>query len=235
MFYDITYKNISAQSLGVFVKERPSFPVPERNKTFTQIPGRSGSLVIDEGTYNDITVQIKFNFVNEDEDEIGNIFREAKAWLLSSGSGRLESSDDTGVFWLVKNVVITDSERTAKIGNSFTAEFRLDPYTYLKTGETEISLPAALYNQYEPTEPVYQIAGEGVCTITAGENTLTLNIGQTVTIDCPNRMIYHTTGGVRNNVALTGDIEDLFIPAGLFNISLSSGFTGTVKPNWRAV
>ncbi len=235
MFYDITYKNISAQSLGVFVKERPSFPVPERNKTFTQIPGRSGSLVIDEGTYNDITVQIKFNFVNEDEDEIGNIFREAKAWLLSSGSGRLESSDDTGVFWLVKNVVITDSERTAKIGHSFTATFRLDPYTYYKSGETPISLPAMLYNAHETAEPVYSIVGEGVCTITTTSGTVTANIGQNLTIDTANMISYRTDSGVRNNIAITGDLEDLKIPAGLFNISLSSGFTGTVKPNWRAV
>ena len=66
IFYDIIYKNKSAQSLGVYVKERPSFPVPERDKTFTTIPGRSGSLVTDDGTYSDVTISIKFNFAYRD-------------------------------------------------------------------------------------------------------------------------------------------------------------------------
>lgn len=235
IFYDIIYKNKSAQSLGVYVKERPSFPVPERDKTFTTIPGRSGSLVTDDGTYSDVTISIKFNFVDEDENAIGKVFRAAKAWLLSAGSGRMVVSDDTNVFHIVKDVTITDSDRTAKIGHAFTAKFRLDPYTYLTSGDSEISLPAALYNQYEPCEPVYKIEGEGVCTITTSAGTVTANIGQNLTIDCANRMSYRTDTGVRNNIALTGDMEDLMIPTGLFNISLSSGFTGTVTPHWRAV
>ena len=191
--------------------------------------------MIDKGTYKDIEVDIKFNFVNEDEAAISRVFRYAKAWLLSGGSGSLTVSDDTDVYYKVKNVSIGDSDRTARIGQSFTATFRLDPYTYYKSGETPISLPAMLYNAHETAEPVYSIVGEGVCTITTTSGMVTAQVGQNLTIDTANMISYRTDSGVRNNIAITGDLEDLKIPAGMFSISLSSGFTGSIVPGWRAL
>ena len=233
--FEISYKGRVSTDLGLRVEKRPAFPAPERNVEYKDIPGRSGSLVIDNGTYKDIEVDIKFNFVNEDETAISRVFRDAKAWLLSGGSGSLTVSDDTDVYYKVKNVSIGDSDRTARIGHSFTATFRLDPYTYYKSGETPISLPAMLYNAHEAAEPVYSITGEGVCTITTTSGTVTAQVGQNLTIDTANMISYRTDSGVRNNIAITGDLEDLKIPAGMFSISLSSGFTGSIVPRWRAL
>ena len=235
--FDVMYNSISGRSLGLRIAERPAFPAPERNKTFTTVPGRSGSLVTDEETYDDIKVKIKFNFVNTDDTAVSRVFRSAKKWLLSdSGDGYLYVTDDSDIFYIVKSVTISDSDRTAKIGHSFTAEFRLDPYTYYRSGQIEITLPATLYNNNELSEPVYKITGDGVCTITTSAgDTVTANVGQNLTIDCKNRMAYRTDSGTRNNTALTGDIADLCIPSGFFTVSVSHGFTAVLIPNWRAL
>lgn len=234
--FDLIYKNVSASSLGLKIDKRPSFPAAERDVEFIEIPGRSGSLVVDSGTYKDIEVDILFNFVNPDDTEISRVFRDAKKWLSASGGGRLYVSDDTDVFYKVKHVKISDSDRTARIGHKFTATFRLDPFTYLRAGDVPLSLPATLYNPGETAEPVYSIAGDGVCIITLdGVEAVRVNVSGNITIDVPNRIAYRTDTGERSNAAVTGYLKALEIPPGLTAVTLTTGFSGVLVPGWRSV
>ena len=48
-------------------------------------------------------------------------------------------------------------------------------------------------------------------------------------------MIAYNADGVNQNNLLTGDYEDLYLQEGTNAISLTSGFSVSVIPNWRVL
>lgn len=133
--YDINYNGTAASSYGLKVTTRPNIPVPAPDIELVSIPGRSGTLAIDYGTFGDIEIAVEFNFVCENADAVMGQFSRAKTWLLGSGNRQLRFSDYTGGYYKVKRVVIDTSERTAVIGMKFTAKFLCDPFFNGQSGE----------------------------------------------------------------------------------------------------
>ena len=60
------------------------------------------------------------------------------------------------------------------------------------------------------------------------------NVGQNLTIDT-DRMIAFREDGTVNNIAVSGDYEDLYLKEGDNQISITSGFALKVIPNWRSI
>ena len=75
-------------------------------------------------------------------------------------------------------------------------------------------------------------AGEGVLTLTVNGKKVTANVGQNLTIDTELMMAYRQDGIIQN-IALTGDYENLFLQPGDNAITFSPGFTISIVPRWR--
>ena len=235
MMYKAQYNNHDAEDYGLFVVKRPAIPSPVRKVEYTEIPGRSGSLTRDYGTYSNIEISVQFNFMSDDSDTWQASYRQAKKWLKEIGNFELSFSDDPEYFYIVKNVTIDSTERTSlRIGN-FAAKFTCDPYQYFYSGKKEITLPASLYNPDDVAEPTYTITGTGVCTITRGGSAVILNVESSMTLDCSRRMAYRTGSGEPQNTYVTGDYEDLFLQPGQNDFTITSGFACTIVPNWRSI
>lgn len=231
MRYSIAFNGGRCEEYGIHPVTRPNIPAPQRDIEVLEIPGKSGILTKDNKRYGAIEIPVAFNFYAR-PDEWCAVFRDAKRWL--SGSGELEFSDDPDCFYKVYYVTITDSEREMKRIGRFNVNFTCDPFSYLKDGRREYGISDVLYNPYSTSHPAYKITGEGVCYLTVNNKSMRANVGQNLTIDT-DRMIAFREDGTINNIAVSGDYEDLYLKEGDNQISITSGFSLKVIPNWRSV
>lgn len=227
--YSVSFRGTNCLEYGLLPVRRPDIPAPELRITETEIPGRDGVLTESDGDYAPITISIEFNFMRS-PDTWASAFRAAKKWL--QGSGKLELSDDQDYFYRVYYCKIDDCERTSRKIGKFTAEFYCQPYMYQKDGEMEVENPASLYNFGAVSHPIYKITGEGMCTLTVNEKSMTANVGQNITIDTDAMLAYREDGTLQNT-SVTGDYENLYLAEGDNTISVTDGFELTVIPNWR--
>lgn len=231
--FSFSLDGIRPEHLGILVVTRPDIPAPERNVEFTTIPGRSGSLKRDYGTYNDVTILIELNFMTS-PDQWNDTFRAAKRWLIKGGERKLVFSDDTGFFRIVKNITINQGERATRRLGKFTAEFTCDPFNYEVGSDVFQTLPAEFYNDMNEAMPIYRITGEGMCTLTVNGNEMTANVGQGIIIDT-RRQIAYKNDGTRQDAEISGDYSDLHIIEGDNSISITSGFTLEVAPYFCSI
>lgn len=234
--FDFTLFEVSAKSKGVLVTERPSIPAPERNIDTYEVPGRDGSLTVDNDTFSSIEIPINCNFMADKPDEYGSKWREIKAWLLQGGLTTLIFSDDEQAFYKVHRVTVSDPKRTSKRIGSFSITCMCSPFTYLTAGQEKQVLPASLDNLYYKSEPVYVLIGEGMFTLTVNGNSFTINVAQNAIVDVENRLIYRDDGTLVNQMS-QGNIEGLILVQGSNSIELSApeGGTAYVYPNWRSL
>lgn len=231
--YDFLFKNKRASEYGVYAVRRPDIPIPERNIEYTELKSRNGALTKDYKTYKDISFQMELNFMAERPSDFGWKSRIIKSWL--SGGGELILSDDSMFFKKVRNVSARDIARVSKRIGRFTAEFRCDPFEYVRENNV-IANQEEIRNIYDfYSEPNYVITGNGLCTLTVNGNTFRVQVGTSATIDVSRMIAFNTSTGIVNNAMASGKYEDLRLHPGENTISITSGFDLSVVPNWRTL
>lgn len=229
--YDIMYNGDTGVKYGIIPARRPSVPAPEIRATETEIPGMDGVLIENDNTYAPITIPVEFNFLVP-ADKWMDAYRKAKRWL--TGSGWLILGDDQEYMYKVYYCKITDTERTSRRLGNFTAEFTCYPYTFISSGQREYEIRDVGYNPYMISHPIYIITGSGACTLTVNGKSMKGTINQGITIDT-DRMIAYNSQIVNQSNLLSGNYEDLYLLEGDNTISVSSGFSVKIIPNWRVL
>lgn len=228
-YYSITYNNKNSWGMKIPVKWRPNIPAPELEQEIIEIPGRDGAMAASSKRYKPIIIEVEMNFI-EAEERWADAFRRAKKWL--KGSGRLEQSDDEDWFFRVIRAQIIDSERTSARIGGFTAEFICDPYHYRKDGVRAYDINSVVNNLYDECHPIYVITGTGAATLTVNGHSMTISISGKAYIDTE-LMIAYDDNNESLNTAVFGDYSKLYLKEGKNTISVSSGFSMKVIPNWR--
>lgn len=229
--YYFEFNNQTSTAHEIYVQSRQDVPGKERKITYIEVGGREE------------TVSEKSMFYENTEISLECAYRIAPAdwnrkrrmigkWL--SGTGELLFSDDPEVFWKVKDIQISKFERPLKKYATFEVKFICSPFEYMVDGK-EFRQPKEIsFNPYELSHPEYKIIGEGICTLNVNGKTMKANIGQNLTINTDLMLAYREDGSVMNT-SVTGDYEDLYLKPGENSISVSPGFSLTVKPNWRCI
>lgn len=230
MFY-IEFNYQKNTDFGFAVAGRPSIPAPQMRGDYVQVAGRDGSLLVSDGTYENISIPVSLNYVSRPHKQ-GESFRRMKSWLRGPGIFRM--SDDPDVFFKVKACGVTDNSRRHKVGSDCVAEFICDPYTFFDSGLVPLR-PGKVYNPYDEAHPVYQIEGNGECTLTVNEKVLTANVSGNLTVDTDLFLAYKTVDGVKIAATTTGDFDDLYLNPTENHVSITSGFDLKIIPNWRAL
>lgn len=230
--YNITYNGKSGMEIGVWVTERPPIPAPALRIETITVPGRDGNLHRKTREIEDITIPVEFGF-NSPENMWQETFRSAKRWLYSDGDRLLVLSDNTEYLYKVKTVTVGESEREARIFGAFTADFACNGCHYSVAGQQVYTdIDRVSFNPGYMCKPIYYITGEGMCTLTVNGNEVTANVGQNITINTELMIAYREDGTIANT-SITGDYEDLYMEEGDNTITITSGFSLSIKPNWR--
>lgn len=231
--YAVQIGNETDVSNRIYVMRRPNVPSPEYRFTEKTIPGRDGTILIDEGSIEDIEFEIEFNFLGK-PDEWFSIFRRAKKWLLQKGERELKFFDDPFFFYVIKKVTIETAERVCYEIGRFTAKFVCKGTQFYDSGKEEFECANLRENPGIESHPIYKLSGSGTCTLTVNGATMTANVTDNLIIDTE-RMIAYKADGTLANTAVKGDYEDLYLQPGENTVSVSSGFTCKIIPNWRCL
>lgn len=169
----LTYDGVDSSSFGVFISGDGVFDAPARRGEMISIPGRNGSLFMDEGVFENITVEYPA-FIGTGYEEL---FRTKLGNLRSalSSRGNYKRLTDTyhpdefrlGVF---REGLEVDPQHITRAGG-FTMKFDCKPQRYLVSGEVPV-----VFNGngliINPTlfdaAPLIKVTGNGMVAI--GEN-----------------------------------------------------------------
>ena len=207
---------------GIHVSEQPPLTLPAERVTFTDVPGRSGSLTTTEGEY----VYEDMGLTAQCFIQSGARVHEIAAWLR--GSGTVTFANRPGGFYHARVVNQIPFEKILR-GNphlAFAVNFRCKPFWYLKDvapitltqSGSFVTNPGSVY-----AEPVITVYGTGAITLLVG-------ISGSVTLDTPLMEAYSGTNSM--NSAMSGDFPVL-LPG-----QNAVSWTGAVnkieiQPNWR--
>lgn len=222
--------NISNCDLGVSVKERIFIPMPTERVITT--PRNGGSdLHQHTGIYEDVEFTVKYNFY-EKLDCFEDKWRNFKRWILKSSGKKFSKSDDESHFYIIINSEMSYNSRQeiAEFGET-EIKFTVRPYAYLWEGTNEVDIKNTpkYYNQYEKTNPIFKIEGEGNINIILNGKTYNINVGQSVTIDVEKGRCYKN-GELIPLALRKGYIKDMVLEEGLntFNYSVSDGYINKI-------
>lgn len=223
------WNGIRCTQYGIHVLEQPPVTIPSERVTFTDVPGRSGSLTQLEGddVYDDMVLTA--TCLIDDPSRITEI----AAWLR--GSGTVTFANRQGGLYHARVINQIPFEKILR-GNphrSFAINFRCKPFWYLSdvepitltTSGTFITNPGGV-----ASEPVITVYGYGEITLMVGMTITELEITDKITLDTPLMEAY--VGATSLNNCMSGDFPVLL--AGKNAVSWSGNVSKVeIEPNWR--
>lgn len=231
--HEIIYGDKKSSEYGIYITGNGVFDAPERDITPITIPGRSGTLTIDNKRFNNIVITYPA-FIYKDFMENAQM---AKEWLLMEpGYRRLEDTYNKDCYRMARFIgPINFSMRELNHSGEFNLSFDCMPQKFLKSGEEpiEITEEIILTNPSPfPAKAIIRVFGTDG-TVFIGNKIIIMNqIDEYVDIDCDSGNAYKETEN-KNKTVLTDFPE---IPAGSTGIKFEGNITKTVIwPRWWSI
>lgn len=211
------FNNIKSTNLDVVVKDEWLPPVQKANDDIEiiEVPGRDGYLTISKNRKRPITKTITAVLINEKNKHI------VREWLF--GEGKLILSNESDVFYkarVVNNPQFQDF--WGGYGWRFEVEFLCQPWAYLLTGETTITITekdTVIHNLEEPSQPLIKIYGNGPIDLIVNDKIYKFdNVEEYAIVDSELMEVYKETSLVKyygefpelttgeNIISWTGDV-----------------------------
>lgn len=182
----------SSSDYGVFLDSTSIFGTPERDIEEVSIPGRNGTLTIDNKRFKNI--DIPYNcYITKDAPVR---FKALQDFLLKNIEyRRLEDTADANHFRMAKISSKNDFNLISQHfkQGTFPIIFNCMPQNFLKSGEAIIAFNknGELINQtYFEASPLIRIYGKGVLTIGNGSIEILKEGNEYIDIDCENHNAY---------------------------------------------
>ena len=176
---------VDARSVGLYLQRPIEFSEPIPVCYTEQIPGRNGSVVFDEGNYENRTATADCFALNH-QNVLADITK-INRFLLSGNHGyrKLETSDDPDYFWMVRVENGARTEQRMRLLAPFEVTFDCMPQKFAKNGQNSIKVAngGVVYNEYGfDALPIISISlktGPGIyyekSYLTIGNTTISVN------------------------------------------------------------
>ena len=221
---------VKCTEYGIHVLEQPPITLPSERVTFTDVPGRSGSLTILEGedVYDDMTLTAQC--MASDLSKLTAV----SPYLKGSGKVIFANRPDGYYYARIVNQIPFEKILRGHPHCSFDVNFRCKPFRYqadvadvtITASGATITNPGNIYS-----EPVITVYGSGDITLMVGTNIIELTgITNSITLDTPLMEAYKDTTNLSSS--MSGGFPTL--SPGQNAISWSGDVTKVViQPNWR--
>lgn len=228
------FDGISTIDYDVYVYPTDTmYQAPAHQYTMLTVPGRSGSLLIDEKRFDNIDRE--YGVVIAESGKV-NIDLLRNALASRGGYFRLEDTFDTTHFFMATyNKIFTPAIDWRGNSAKITLSFNCKPQRYLKSGETVIDM-SSNGNITNPTrfsaKPLLRVYGNGVLGVGSTNITIAGNTYSYVDIDCDMGRAYYGATPLDSKITLnTIDYPEL--APGNNGIVLGTGITRVIiTPRW---
>lgn len=184
----VLYKDdVASTDYGIRIYASNILSAPSKKIEFVDVEGRrNGSLTIDKG-YEDFTLTLECVLVPEEDEEMVDLVRRAKKYLLSGNNCKLYTNEDPNFYLIGTYSSSIDIEEAIANFGLFQAQFRCKPYR-LSNQESNIVIKTqntVINNQNYETSPIIEVVGSGDITIKINSQELILkDVEESITIDC---------------------------------------------------
>lgn len=232
----IVYGGETSSDYGIVVGEVPSFDKPKRRSNVFSVQGRNGSIIFQDGSFDDVTRSYKV-WIAEEHNDLVDKANAVSAWLYSkTGYQRLEDSFEPDVFRLAYYNGGNDISNELMLYGETTIQFTCRPERFLKSGEDVITVTNGdkLNNptRFE-AKPLIHIEGSGTVTISISGKSMTASIVDYINIDC-DRLDAYRLPSENKNANITGTFPTLI--SGTNTIGLTGSVTKcTITPRYFTI
>lgn len=169
MFRNLIFDGISLKDYGVYISGDAVYDSPERDVEMISIPGRNGTFALDKGRFNNIEVTYPAGVFSDSQTNFADKVSALRNQLASrTGYRRIEDEyhPDEYRMGVYKRGLEFDPVHYSE-ASEFEITFDCKPQRFLKSGETEITIPSqgAGYNLTNPTlfesKPLLMVEGYG--------------------------------------------------------------------------
>lgn len=232
----IVFNGVSSEDLHMVVQHPPVYSFPEKDYDFQHVPGRSGDVLIDNHSYQN--VERKYDCaIDARENGYTDTVSAVVAWLTSAnGYCRLEDSYEPEYFRFATFKDSGEISNLYKQVGIFDLKFDCKPQRYLKFGEEPIHVLVSSFKVKNPTlfysKPIIRVTGgSGTGAITVNNTSMILHeVSAGMEIDCETQDVYRDQSNMNSKV-LIDSFPDL--RPGENTISLSGGVTSVdIIPRW---
>lgn len=220
---------------GVGISVGGALNSPSRDVTTTQVPGRNGDLVTDNGRYNNLTFEYQCYLRCGNSREFREKFAGFRAWLASmTGYNRLEDTYNPDEY---RMAIISTELAPEMIGSgvqaaNFAVSVNAKPQRFLKSGEDAITVTkgAVLHNSGFAALPLITVYGSGAGVLTVGGYSMSISaIDGYVTLDCELQDAFKGSANKNSTVSTMFPV----LEPGNSAISWSGGITSvSIVPRW---
>lgn len=230
---ELTFNNVGSSTFSLYISGEGTFDGTARNVSVVEVPGRNGSLVIDNGFYDNIEVVYPAFIVSNFDANFGAL----RAFLLSHvGYFKLSDTYHANEFRLARYTgkiapKLTQYNREGE----FEIRFNCKPQRFLVTGETPIELTSddTITN---PTlfdaKPLLRVYGYGALGIGSETITIEQNSYPYIDIDCDMGNAQYDTTNCNSLITITGDVFPSLVP-GANGVTLDANITQVdITPRW---
>lgn len=232
------YDDINTKDYGVIILGGDTFGAPERDVETVKIPGRNGTLTLDNGRYNNIQLKYKGVMQHIFAEEFGFF----KGKMLSKiGRHKLRDSYHPDGFRLARLVDgFQPQTGVNNLSGAFEIHFDCSPQFFLDSGETFYEATEIINPTNYKALPLIEVTFSsstrtGTVTVNGRTVSITGAEADTIYIDSESQNAYYISSGVaisqNGKIAVPDDFP--FIAPG-FNAVAKTGNISSVKikPRW---
>lgn len=219
---------VPSTDFGVYTTDAGVYDAPERRVKFVDVPGRNGSLVYDEDSFDNIDVRYPAII----RDDYKNNFAALRAFLLSrKGYVRIEDTFNPLEYRLgVYHEAIEPKTTVGYKMGSFEIIFNCKPQRFLKIGDMETTIPRSPSMMVNPTrykaKPLIRCYGRSGTVKINGISVSVTGCSSYVNLDCDIMESYEGSASRNSTTTLTNGLFPVLDPGE--NTITFSGFSSVV-------
>lgn len=222
---EIYFNNERSLYLNLFLENYPSIPIANEEYEEIQVEGRSGSLIINKGTYPDKKIPFTFTILSP---QIEIDFEKIYEWLTEIEDNRLIFGR-TDRCYKVKKVIFGNIQKEFRTIGEFDVTFLCEPFTQdLEKIVHEITSSGFKinYTGNAPGDTLIKIYGTGNIQLTINGETIQINnVNNYVEIDSNLLQVRNQNGTSKDNDT-SGDF--ILFEKGINTISYTGSVTKIV-------
>ena len=223
---------------GMVIAEAPAFDKPAKRTDVFAVPGRNGSILFQDGSFEDVTRSYNV-WIAERTGNLADRVNALTAWLYSkSGYTRLEDNFEPDVYRLAYFSGSNDISNELTQYGQTTLTFTCRPERFYKSGEFPISVTNGdkLTNITRfASKPLIHIEAAGTVNVTINGITVTATVTDYINIDCE-RMNAYRLPSENLNDKITGAFPVIVPGTNSVGITVTGTLTAvTITPRYFTI
>ena len=238
----ISFNSVSSADVGIEVETFPDYSIPDKEYEVIHVPGRNGDVIIDTGTYKNVSRVYEVSIATYDISFHRKMARVAQWLYTASGYARLEDSYEPDFYRLAYYNKKVDIENLFNQAGKAKLEFICKPQRFLKSGDLPVTYTGGSGTIVNETNfdalPIINLTTNNTSgALAIGNTVITIHdgAGQNLTVNSELQDVYSGNANKNSYVTLNTGVFPNIKP-GTNTILFSGGITSvSITPKWYTI